>query len=113
MSNPAVTTSGSASAATPSMSRRSTSTSARHAARAAKCRSTVSPTSSRSSPRPTRSSRSRTDRLPGQRLTAAGVRHEAQEYDGTHASRLVERLQVALRWLSRVLERTDGSEPLG
>ncbi len=52
-------------------------------------------------------------RLLSQRLTSAGIRHEAQEHDGTHGSRLVERLQVALRWLSRVLERTDGSEPLG
>ena len=37
-------------------------------------------------------------------LTKAGVRHEFQEHDGTHTSRFHERHQVALRWLSEVLE---------
>ena len=45
-------------------------------------------------------------RLLSQGLTSAGIRHDAEEHAGTHAGRLYERLQVALDWVSHVLDMT-------
>lgn len=40
-------------------------------------------------------------------MAAAGIAHEAVEHNGTHGSRLFERIQLSLEWFSRVL-RIDG-----
>ena len=38
-------------------------------------------------------------------LTEAGIAHEHRENPGNHGGRAPERYQMALRWLSRVLDR--------
>ena len=43
-------------------------------------------------------------RLLSRDLTAAGIAHDVVEHDGTHTSRLNERIQKALGWFSSVLE---------
>jgi enterochelin esterase family protein len=42
-------------------------------------------------------------RVLSKRLTAAGLAHEVAEHDGTHDSRLYERIALALGWFSDVL----------
>jgi enterochelin esterase family protein len=43
-------------------------------------------------------------RILSKRLSAAGVAHHVNEHDGTHDSRLYERIQATLEWFSTVLE---------
>jgi len=40
-------------------------------------------------------------------MPAAGIAHEAVEHDGTHGSRLFERIQLSPQWLSRTLRVHD------
>ena len=47
-------------------------------------------------------------RLLSRSLARAGIAHQSQEHDGNHAGRAYERYQVALGWLSEVLERQEG-----
>ena len=42
-------------------------------------------------------------RILSRRLADAGIAHDAVEHDGTHGSRLFERIQLSLEWFSRVL----------
>lgn len=42
-------------------------------------------------------------RLLSRGMTGAGIAHEAVEHDGTHGSRLFERIQLSLEWFSRTL----------
>jgi len=44
-------------------------------------------------------------RLLSHRLHEAGIAHEIRENPGNHGGRARERYQVALEWLSQVLER--------
>lgn len=44
-------------------------------------------------------------RLVSRDLTAAGIAHDFVEHDGTHTSRLNERIQHALEWFSQVLDQ--------
>jgi len=46
-------------------------------------------------------------RILSHHLTQAGVPHEAVEHDGTHGSRVFERIQESLVWFSRVLMRAS------
>lgn len=43
-------------------------------------------------------------RLLSRGLASAAIAHQVEEHDGTHGSRLLERLQFALRWFGQVLE---------
>lgn len=43
--------------------------------------------------------------------TSAAIAHQVEEHDGTHGSRLYERIQVALGWFSQVLDVQGGTEP--
>jgi len=42
-----------------------------------------------------------------QSLRSAGIAHQATEHHGSHGGRLPERIQVAMRWFSAVLEARD------
>lgn len=42
-------------------------------------------------------------RVLSRRLSAAGIAHDVEEHDGTHTSRMFERIAFALGWLSGVL----------
>jgi pimeloyl-ACP methyl ester carboxylesterase len=42
-------------------------------------------------------------RILSRAMAAAGIAHEAVEHDGTHGSRLFERIQLSLEWFSRTL----------